>query len=137
MASPTAADLATASRTIIGPLTTTFTPLPECSVPTRIGSHLTAQTYADLCAVWWPDCRAPDAAEIECLPSSTGAWNTAQKGAFYSPGLHCPHGWQTVYSVTGAQAKATDTAGVTGNDIGPIERNTMLAGETAALCCPR
>jgi hypothetical protein len=138
MATLTALDTtATFTRSVIGPLTTTFTPPSECSVYTRIGNHLTAQTYADLCAVWWPDCRAPGAEPLECLPSSTGAWNTVQRGMFYSPAYICPEGWRTV-----ATAGAATTTKKAGNKrkrdvLDAIRTETLLAGESAALCCPR
>ncbi|KAK4234422.1 hypothetical protein C8A03DRAFT_18680, partial [Achaetomium macrosporum] len=104
------------TRNNIGPLTTVFTPQPECG-DCFIGP--TPQQY-NLCDAYSTDCYGRPR---PCLPSSS-QWS---KWAFYSPGLLCPAGWTTATVVS---SDMTDS-------VRALNIISLLASEeTAAFCCP-
>ncbi|KAK3324409.1 hypothetical protein B0T19DRAFT_464435 [Cercophora scortea] len=111
------------SRTILGPLTTTFTPSPACTV---------AVALCKTCNVAWlgQTCVATGAQDAtECWPpTSAGApppSATVNGWGFYSPGTLCPSGYASACTATaGAETPGWDI------------QFKMLADETAVGCCP-
>lgn len=112
-------------RTLLGPLTTTWTAPPICSY---------AMALCDTCTTVWqgqtcnPVSHAHD--YTECWPPRSGAQATVDPGVMmgwglYSPGIVCPAGYSTA-------AMATE-----GGSSGWGVEYSMLPGETAAACCPR
>ncbi|KAK4134635.1 hypothetical protein BT67DRAFT_434085 [Trichocladium antarcticum] len=109
-------------RTILGPLTTTFTPPAPCSV--AIG-------WCRTCNVAWrgQTC-APDTVQDDtaCWPATTeGAPEPSQMffgRGFYSPGLLCPVGYSSACSAT------------EGGKTGMKAQFLMEPGETFVGCCP-
>ncbi|OIW26299.1 hypothetical protein CONLIGDRAFT_646477 [Coniochaeta ligniaria NRRL 30616] len=99
-----------ARRTVLGPLTTTFTPPEGCD---KCFDHFNLPTGVNCVAYYWDcDSRRP------CIPV-IGDVSTIPPG-FYSPGFHCPEGWLTALIIDSQL------------DI----FLTLLPDETAALCCP-
>lgn len=110
-------------RTNLGPLTTTFTPPPACTI--NVAGCAT-------CAVAYQG--------QECLTSigaadATTCWPPTSAGAssvsppflgrgFYSPGLICPSGYTSACSATAG-----------GSSAWPVEY-PLNYGETAVGCCP-
>lgn len=117
-------------RKLIAPLTTLFHPPSQCNQYTFIGAATdpAAVQYSEICAVFNFEGACPSQTPPACLPHVTNYSDVAGPGFFYSPGLICPSGWSTAASV--AQGKET-TGLVSGVDVG-----TLLAGETAVVCCP-
>jgi hypothetical protein len=119
--------LSLSARTILGPLTTTFTPAPSCTIPVIACSTCNygwgAQTcfsggVEDFTGCW------PATGTSANLPSPTQPlWGWG----FYSPGLVCPQGYASACSAT-----ATNIATGTWTP-----QWSMSAGETAVGCCPR
>lgn len=118
MASPTE------STTILGPLTTTWTPPPACTIPVAQCSNCTIGYQAQTC---YSGAEKQD--EPTCWPPQTsGAVTRAPPlmgWGLYSPGLVCPSGYATACSYDGRKQ--------TGNF------NFLFrpqASETAIGCCP-
>ncbi|KAJ5669391.1 hypothetical protein N7462_010461 [Penicillium macrosclerotiorum] len=137
-----------------GPVTTTYTPPASCSATDRIWlgyvsdgfPHLQdsvqCSTYLDYDDNW------------DCVPTATATptWSYQDDkwqgiGAYYSPGLYCPSGWETIgLAARDGNKPATSSGYVTSvASLEPIpyyeEPATLLAGilepsETMALCCP-
>jgi hypothetical protein len=114
------------SRTILGPLTTTFTPPLSCTVQVQGGGPTNNQAwqgqscdgtngrgYSDNTACWPP--------ATVTAPSPVG---TLATWGFYSPGLVCPIGMTTACYATG------------GGSSGWQVEFSLLAQETAVGCCP-
>ncbi|KAJ6442545.1 syndecan domain-containing protein [Purpureocillium lavendulum] len=118
-------------RQVIAPLTTTFTPAPECSHWTDSGpGRITSGTLSAQCVAFYSVvvCNSQTTSAPPCLP--TGSTFETVYGAFYSPGLFCPSGWQPVASVT---------AGEKGDEYGfknAMRVDALLPDETAIACCP-
>ncbi|KAK7943530.1 uncharacterized protein PG986_012643 [Apiospora aurea] len=124
----------TATCTVLGPLTTVFTPDPTCVTPmtgpcdqtTCYGwagqtCHLSAGSFtvSDQAACWPPVTKGIDASSIGPL-SGRG---------LYSPGLSCPSGHVRACSKT--------WAGGDGDGDGDFAfQFPPTAGETAVGCCP-
>lgn len=118
-------------RTILGPLTTTYTPPLSCTVQVQSSGSLFgvnnqvnnlayqaqrcfgANEYTDNTACWPP--------ATVTAPSPVG---TLATWGFYSPGLVCPIGMTTACYATG------------GGSSGWQVEFSLLAQETAAGCCP-
>ncbi|KAB5533499.1 hypothetical protein GE09DRAFT_362534 [Coniochaeta sp. 2T2.1] len=103
------------SRSVLGPLTTIFTPLANC-----------ASCYASLgdplCTAFFSNCRSQQG----CLPSIGSA--TSVGYGFYSPGLYCPHEWTVaLYYDQVPEPPAPKLSSL---------MQTLLPGENGALCCP-
>jgi hypothetical protein len=151
--SPTAAEASTTTRppavlgptrNVLGPLTTTFTPPPACSScfldDAQSGADSRLDYYIWLCDAYRtaPVCGRPGSSLQECVPSVTSGLDPASllaselagalttTAGFYSPGLVCPDNWVTATSV--AWTSDLDSA------FGSLQ--TLLASETAAICCP-
>lgn len=124
------------AATVLGPLTTTFTPPAECTVAVGggrggflgglfggqekdvayLGQLCSRNRAADATTCWPP---TSDGAEEKSAPLS--GWG------FYSPGLHCPAGYATACSATGGSGGKSDW---------PVQFR-LGDGETAVGCCPR
>lgn len=122
--------------TNLGPLTTTFTPPPECTVAVGAASNGLADFFgvggAKDIAYLGQGCSRGKAFD------ATTCWPGTSKGAeerdaplsgwgFYSPGLHCPVGYATACSATGGSG---------GGSGWPVQFK-LRDGETAVGCCPR
>ncbi|KAL2018680.1 hypothetical protein VTK56DRAFT_515 [Thermocarpiscus australiensis] len=109
-------------RSILGPLTTTFTPPAPCSI---------AVGLCPTCNLAWRG--------QTCAPSTVqddpGCWPATTEGApkpkqmlfgwgFYSPGLHCPAGYTSACTA------------IAGETTGWRVQYQMEAGETFVGCCP-
>ncbi|KAK8085687.1 hypothetical protein PG997_006958 [Apiospora hydei] len=119
----------TATRTVLGPLTTFFTPDPTCVTP-MAGScdqtlchawagqtcHLSSDSFTvfDQTACWPPVTKGVDMPAIEAL----NGWG------LYSPGLSCPDGHVRACTKTGGDVE------------GFAFQFPPTAGETAVGCCP-
>lgn len=146
----------------LGPLTTTFTAPSSCSTGT---DHI---VYASLTAepvlFGAPTCGLVPFAD--CIPSGekwdsvNGQSTTFVQGQFvyYSPGLACPSGWKTVWSLDrgNSGSTATSASGIASLSslLSPISKNTggqrprlmqptevwkevLEPEETLVYCCPR
>lgn len=138
-----------------GPVTTTFTAPASCATATdnmRIGLNTTSAfwMYADQCSTF---------AYYDCVPTGTAkptiTYDANPTGvedySYFSPGLDCPAGWNTV----GVAARDTDkslsasgllkpTVTVPAHSFIPqwenpvtLLENLLDPGETAVVCCPR
>lgn len=118
------------ARTILGPLTTTFTQPPSCTlaVAGQDDDDL-AGFLAHACEVAQDNSFGLD--DASCWPgTSSGAATPSasfQGWGFYSPGTICPTGYASACSATG---------GASGSSDWPVQFR-MLQGETAVGCCPR
>ncbi|KAL4862726.1 hypothetical protein BDV12DRAFT_39075 [Aspergillus spectabilis] len=106
----------------LGPLTTTFTPAPTCTSSDQmaIGIITTAANNEYLSLDWQVQCSSSIDSEKECMPATTPAPTTTAppsfddmtneeleeyydskvyylgQGSYYSPGVYCPEGWETI-----------------------------------------
>jgi hypothetical protein len=120
------------ARTILGPLTTTFTPAPACFTPV-------IECPLPTCNVAWQaqtcysssgvagvedntDCWPPRSGSVALPPYNPIALNG---WGFYSPGLVCPSGYTSACSATG------------GGSWGWSVQYSIFVEETAIGCCPR
>jgi hypothetical protein len=151
-----------------GPLTTTFTPVPSCTGPDarRLGNFNNGQViinYAVQCTNnigtddnCWP---APTTTQSPFpTPPNGRYWEGI--GGYYSPGLYCPKGWETVgvaardagSSLSSSGALSTTTvvetfsrSGTetgfftepTGDNAGSMLKGVLEPKQTMAVCCPR
>ena len=144
--------LATGTRSVLGPLTTTFRRLSSCTHLYGEEAYLTSGTAASQaqhCATvsgWgnvgngvnasWTGVSTLD--DVECWPpatvtSPTQATSLDGRG-FYSPGLVCPDGYTTacMEAMSDDGSQSTITQGTSfAFQFKPV------AGETAVGCCPR
>ena len=123
----------------LGPLTTTFTPPPECST-----AFLYYDSVLGVNGYWGESCVSDDvkAAAVtgvyasSCYPEGwAGPFATNYRGhpdqlAVFSPGLHCPRGWTSACSVE----RQTEDDGPT--DTQSAFWSVLDAGETGIGCCP-
>lgn len=116
-------------RTVIGPLTTIFTPPPECS---------TLQIEAG--QVGWGERCTHSAGDnllidrTECFPS--GLFPTSEAFiSFYSPGLECPHGFFHACTVSREYVALPSFSST--NQAEYSVWKALELGETAIRCCPR
>lgn len=150
-----------------GPLTTTYTAPPSCSTDyayVQIGQKWTySDTNSTTVGVVGISCDEPFPTIGSCLPSGakldadyssigTDVVQTATTLGYYSPGLACPSGWDTVGVATKTQGGSITSSGVGFASPSPIDGedspyvqnvgpNVILAGmddgDAAVLCCPR
>ena len=107
----------------LGPLTTTFTPAPTCTIPVIACSTCSYGWAAQTCfsggvedyTSCWPGTSSG-------VPAPTPP---LQGWGFYSPGLLCPQGFASACG-------AVQTAAGTWTPQWPLQ-----TGETAVGCCPR
>jgi hypothetical protein len=151
VASPaTLALAATLSRSNLGPLTTTYTPDSACFALTlaqplnqNIPADGSITEYLTMFGSGGPCLFGSSTTNPHmCFPQITAYDQLSGGGQFYSPGLVCPSSWSPVVTVVSgvvptatesasASATVTDTAKVNG-----VITTTLLAGETAVVCCP-
>lgn len=116
------------ARTILGPLTTTFTQPPSCTVAVAAqdGNGLLG-FLAHTCAL--PQENRLGLDDTSCWPSTSSGAATPtvplQGWGFYSPGTICPTGYASACSATGG-----------GSSGWPVQFK-LQQGETAVGCCPR
>ena len=128
---------------LLGPLITTFTPAPSCSVPGVNGDPSQAwqaQQCYTATTIWGNTLTqiysGGVADDFTCWPSTSAGVplpTPALEGwGFYSPGLYCPVG----YTATCSAALHSDgsPSSVTGTPFN-FQYN-LLPGETAVGCCP-
>ena len=141
-----------------GPLTTTFTPAPGCTdKPQNVILGASSNPGTEVMSV---SCQSPDLAG--CLPTgshtttpaptSTGGINPTDfyQASYFSPGIHCPAGWDTV-GVASRKGNASVTSDGAfrystslpktiygAQNIGPANGLLQILdpSETAVLCCP-
>lgn len=140
-----------------GPLTTTFTPAPSCTAkPQNVILGIASEPGIEFASV---SCQSPDLAG--CLPTgshTTTPAPTSTRGlnpidvyqaSYFSPGIHCPAGWDTVgvASRKGNASVASDGAFRfstslpktiwDATNIGPANGLMQILdpSETAVLCC--
>lgn len=122
--------------TILGPLTTIFTPPPACTVAVGqgdgglLGLGLLGGGSAGNFAFLGQSCKAGQPADAAtCWPATTSGAPAPPKAlggwGVYSPGIDCPAGYATACSAT-----AGGTSGW------PLQFQ-LTAGETAVGCCPK
>ncbi|PFH55914.1 hypothetical protein XA68_17392 [Ophiocordyceps unilateralis] len=135
-----AAAAATAQRLNLGPLTTVHQAPSRCydrTLDTNVYATLDqgGSEFAQDLSMFVTDpstveALCPTAPFLSCLPRPSGAPPPRGTGHFFSPGLECPAGWQTVASVTGLTAPR-DYMYVNG-----IVVSTLLPDENVVICCP-
>ncbi|ORY58519.1 uncharacterized protein BCR38DRAFT_413371 [Pseudomassariella vexata] len=110
-------------RTLLGPLTTTWTPPPVCSYAMALGCAT--------CSTGWQGqtCNEKSLAHdyTDCWPPRSSKFpdpGVMMGWGFYSPGIACPVGYTTAAIAT--------QGGKTGWGL----EFSMTEGETAAACCP-
>ncbi|GAB1309879.1 Proline-rich receptor-like protein kinase PERK2 [Madurella fahalii] len=114
----------------LGPLTTTFTPPPECTVAVGADRGFLGIGAGPSDVAWLgQSCSRgkPSDATTCWPPTSRGAEEGSrplQGWGFYSPGIHCPAGYATACSATGG-----------GRSGWPVQFQ-LRDGETAVGCCP-
>ncbi|POS79232.1 hypothetical protein DHEL01_v202390 [Diaporthe helianthi] len=112
-------------RTILGPLTTTFTQPPECKTAVaQVGGNALFGRLAEVCGA------ETGAVDTACWPTTSagvsGPSTESPGWGFYSPGIACPAGHTSACSATGGL-------------LGPKDwslQYTLSARETAVGCCP-
>lgn len=118
------------ARTILGPLTTTFTQPPTCTIAmAKQEDNALAGFLAHTCAL--PQHNSIGFDDASCWPgTSSGAATPSapfQGWGFYSPGTICPTGYASACSATGGASSSRGW---------PVQFQ-LLEGETAVGCCPR
>lgn len=122
------------SRTIIGPLESTFTPPPACSILVAKCATCTNAWQGQSCySINSSDEGAED--QASCWPPATVTTPPAPLAGwgFYSPGLNCPIGYTSACTaISQAQGSSLSVSLIT-----PFAFQYALnAGETAVGCCP-
>lgn len=117
-------------RTNLGPLTTTFTQPPSCTIAiAEQEDNILTGFLAYTCALSQRNSTGLD--NTSCWPgTSSGAAAPSvpfQGWGFYSPGTICPTGYSSACSATGGASSSSGW---------PVQFQ-LLEGETAVGCCPR
>ncbi|KAK1752714.1 proline-rich receptor-like protein kinase PERK2 [Echria macrotheca] len=118
----------------LGPLTTTFTPPPACTVAVGavdgglLGIGLIGASTLNVASLGQTCSKGKGVDATSCWPpTSSGAPPKSAGGwGFYSPGVQCPVGYATACMATGGSGGGSEW---------PVQFK-LLAGETAAGCCP-
>lgn len=150
-----------------GPLTTTYTAPPACSTDFEyiyIGQNI-VDSYLSVSSVYLQGAACDQTVPTvgSCLPSGakldeayssidTDIVQTGSTLGYYSPGMVCPSGWQTVGVATKTEGGSITSSGPGFAPPTPVEDmdssyiynvgpNVLLAGmdegDAAILCCPR
>ncbi|PWI68513.1 hypothetical protein PCL_01602 [Purpureocillium lilacinum] len=130
----TAPPSTTRVRQIVAPLTTVYFPNWMCSVCSFEGTDNKPNyftEYVENCTMFRAERLCRSVEPVQCFPHVTSLSDIAGTGYFYSPGLHCPDSWKTVATVTAGQAGNASSTRISG-----VWMDTLLPGETAAVCCP-
>jgi hypothetical protein len=132
-----------------GPITTTFTPAPSCTATDRLSL---AVIYGDMTRVEFQVGCPTQTSDWDCMPPGTttsATWYDEEKwvgtAGYYSPGLYCPSGWETIGMAARGEKSLSTSGFLTTSDMkAPYyeEPATLLASllepsQTMALCCPR
>ncbi|KAJ5176176.1 uncharacterized protein N7482_002053 [Penicillium canariense] len=147
------------------PLTTTFTPAPSCTASDRfrigyINHGYPYLEYAVQCTkdVDYTDCVPSATTTATSWPTPPGHHGWAGIGGYYSPGLYCPSGWETMGvaardasssltssgilsttpapSTTSSDPMAYYYATATWDDPATILKGVLEPEQTMAVCCP-
>lgn len=115
------------TRSVLEPLTTTFTPPSDCTQCYEVTSG--NQIHGNTCRAYAEDCLGIPRASF--LPEvSNYIFNIGSPWGFFSPGIVCPIGWTTAGpTISYGQ---TERDGGVGNVVDFLEE-----GEMVGLCCPR
>jgi hypothetical protein len=132
-----------------GPMTTTFTPASSCTATDRLSL---AWVNDDRTLVQFQVGCPTSTSDWDCMPPGTttsATWYDEKKWVasvgYYSPGLYCPSGWETI-GMAARDGKSLSTSGFLTTSVKKIpsyeEPVTLLASllepsQTLALCCPR
>lgn len=113
-------------RTILGPLTATFTQPPECTTAVaQVSGDALLGRLAEVCGA------ETGAIDTACWPTATagvsGPSTESAGWGFYSPGVLCPAGHTSACSATGGLLGLKDWS----------LQYTLSASETAVGCCPK
>ncbi|KAL4861714.1 hypothetical protein BDV12DRAFT_207801 [Aspergillus spectabilis] len=165
----------------LGPLTTTYTPSPQCSASDKMYiGNINTIGGGNVYLQWAVQCTTELDYYSECMPTTTekstttppeftgtsyeefSAWEESQitwdgYGHYYSPGLECPSGWETVGMIgrnagdsvtsSGILSPATTTTVTrytTGSDMyyykyedkASVMKSFLEPEHTMAVCCP-
>ncbi|CAP95687.1 hypothetical protein E8E15_003726 [Penicillium rubens] len=131
-----------------GPMTTTFTPASSCTATDRLSL---AWVNDDRTLVQFQVGCPTSTSDWDCMPPGTttsATWYDEKKWVasvgYYSPGLYCPSGWETI-GMAARDGKSLSTSGFLTTSVKKIpsyeEPVTLLASllepsQTLALCCP-
>ncbi|KAK1775001.1 hypothetical protein QBC45DRAFT_445592 [Copromyces sp. CBS 386.78] len=127
MPATSTSNVASFTRSVLGPLTTTFTAPPDCC--TQCYELAGGEKRGNTCRAYAEDCLGIPRAS--CLPQASNAISDVElPWGFFSPGLACPSGWTTAGPIVSYGQMEKDGGGV-GNIVDVLE-----AGETAGFCCP-
>ncbi|KAL3458980.1 hypothetical protein BJX64DRAFT_265552 [Aspergillus heterothallicus] len=166
--------------TNLGPLTTTYTPSPQCSASDQMIIGNINPTGGNMYGAWAVQCTTEIEYYSECMPTTTEAstttppqftgtsyddyeeWESSQVsfegwGYYYSPGIECPSGWETVGMIGRNSGDKVTSSGVlsplttttvtrhtTGTDIyyydyedkASVMKSFLEPEQTMAVCCP-
>lgn len=115
--------------TILGSLTTIFTPPPSCTVAvghSDAGGLLGFLGDGNNLGFLGQGCRSGRPTDdLACWPSMATSVTAAPGWGVYSPGIECPAGYATACSATA------------GGSTGWPMQFELRSGETAIGCCPR
>lgn len=148
------------------PLTTTFTPAPSCTASDRLSLGYINHGYVYLeygvqCTsdVHYHDCLPTATTTVTTMPTPPNEKPWVGIGGYYSPGLYCPSGWETV-GVAACDASSTLTSSgilsttpavtfsssdpmsyyyetATWDDPATLLKSVLEPSQTMAVCCPR
>lgn len=148
------------------PLTTTYTPAPSCTASDRLGLGYINHGYVYI--GYGVQCTS-DVKFEDCLPTATATATSfpepptddgwAGIGGYYSPGLYCPSGWETVGVAARDASSSLSSSGIlsttpavtmsssdpmsyyyataTWDDPATLLKNHLEPEQTMAVCCPR
>ncbi|KAF5571099.1 hypothetical protein FPANT_13618 [Fusarium pseudoanthophilum] len=154
---PTATEYFGITVSNIGPLTTTYTPPPECTRATT--DHLVYALESSLVVGFGsPDCQIdpygkclPSGAAMDSIIKEYSNPKSAGQGfqPFHSPGIHCPEGWTTAGLLahgdkTGSAYRSGVFTSTTSVNLSLPEQmgsdewwlKVLEPSETLAWCCP-
>ncbi|KAF3388430.1 hypothetical protein F1880_003237 [Penicillium rolfsii] len=149
-----------------GPLTTTFTPAPSCTGSEAISLGYISDDQVSIIA--HAQCTKNLALGDSCFPAVTTTQTTFSAppssahwegiGGYYSPGLYCPQGWETIGIAGRNAANSLSSSGVLSTtpvvtvsssgistkaspmptDVYPavVLKGILEPEQTMALCCP-
>ncbi|CEJ59314.1 hypothetical protein PMG11_07942 [Penicillium brasilianum] len=147
------------------PLTTTYTPAPSCTASDRLGLGYINHGYVYI--EYGVQCTS-DVILEDCLPTATATATSfpepptddgwAGIGGYYSPGLYCPSGWETVGVAARDASSSLSSSGIlsttpvvtmsssdpmsyyyataTWDDPATLLKNHLEPEQTMAVCCP-
>ena len=126
------------SRTILGPLTTTFTPPPSCSIIYSQSVFLSSWSpnfqRGAVCTAIPANGDAGVYFDPSCYPSATAPTQDVMAGFPYSPGFICPAGYSTACMAAKLSNGLPSTIPQGTSFDFPV---SLRAAETAVGFCPR